>query len=273
VLNFLTAFLRVVCTVLFLLAGLGINGTILASLVSGLLVYALSFVPLRDVLRTRALRLPSLKPLFSYSLGATLALGGSTLLTNTDTALAKPFLSAHDAGYYDALATMGRIVLFAGGSLLLVMFPKVATLNQQGRPHRALLAWTMIGVSILSAGTVSLFALFPGQVMTIILHEHIAAGVAQEIVWYGVAMLFLEIASVFVTYFLALGWMSFVPMLFACWVVQVVLLVLWHKNIAQMVTVMVVVMATLLCGIVAFYFWENARSREGNSIRVEGASV
>ncbi len=253
-LNFLSAFLRVAFTALLLLAGWGLNGTLIATLLTAFVVYSLSFLPLRDIFRAPMSRLPSLKPLFTYSLGATLALGASTLLSNTDTTLATPFLTPRDASYYDAIATMGKIVLFVGGSLVLVMFPKVATLQQQGLPHRGVLAWTMVGVCTLSLAVVVFFALFPRQVVTVIFHEPVPLAAARPLAWYGLAMLFLEAAGVLMSYFMALGRMTFVPILFACWILQILLFMVWHGSIAQMAMVMVAVMATLLAGLTAFYF-------------------
>jgi len=269
-LNFLGAFLRVVFTALLLLKGLGLNGTLIATLLSTVVAYVLSFVPLRDIFRGSEARPASLKPLFSYSLGATLALGASTLLSNTDQTLAAPFLSLHDASYYDAIATTGKIVLFVGGSFVLAMFPKVATRHQQGLPHGELLAWTIAGVCTLSASVVFVFALFPSHVINIIL-PHTPATVAQNLPWYGLAMLLLEAASVLMGYFMALGRMSFVPILVVCWGLQVALFAVWHGSIAQMVAVMVVVMAVLLAGLIGFYFLRVASTNHNVGAETERA--
>jgi len=272
-LNFLSAFLRVAFTAVLLVIGFGLNGTLIATLLTAFFMYICSFLPLRDIFRAPLSRLPSLKPLFKYSLSATLAVGASTLLSNTDTALATPFLTPRDASYYDAIATMGRIVLVVSGSLLLVMFPKVAALHQQGLPHRGVLALTMVGVGVLSSSVVIFFALFPRQVVTVIFQSPVPLAAARPLIWYGVAMFFLEVASVLMSYFMALGRMTFVPILFACWVLQLVLFMVWHGSIAQMATVMVVVMATLLAGMVGFYFLHVKRLSHGIGLKSPGVPV
>lgn len=266
-LNFLSAFLRVSLTTLVLLLGFGLNGTIVAGFIGACIIYALSFLPLRDVFRGAVARLPSFRPLFSYSLGATLALGGGQLLVNLDTALAAPFLHPRDAGYYDALATIGRIVLFVGGSLYWAMFPKVAEAQQQGRPHTGILGWTLGGVLTLSASVVALFALFPNQIVTIIFHEPPA--IAQQLVWYGIAMMCLAASNILIGYYLALGRMAFVPILLACCGLQAVLLVAMHGSVARMVMDMVVTMAVLLCGMVILYVVQVARTGGGSGLSTE----
>lgn len=251
--NFLSSFLRVALTAAALLIGWGLTGTFIAGLATGLIGYAITFIPLRDIYRGTETPVPSLRPLLNYSLGATLAFIASTLLSSTDTTLAAPFLTHRDASYYDAIATMGRIVLFVAGSFVTVMFPKVATLHQQGRPHGAVLAWTMAGVCTLSLCVIGVFAVFPDKIVGVIFHDAVPLSVARLVVWYGVAMLCLEAASVLTGYFMALGRLSFVPVVFAAWALQVVLFMHWHSTIAQMVTVTVIAMAAQLGGLAVFY--------------------
>ena len=251
--NFLSAFLRVALTALVLIIGWGLIGTFIAGFAAGLITYGITFLPLRDIYRGPQTRVASMRPLLHYSLGASLAFVASTLLSNTDITLAAPFLSHRNASYYDAVATMGRIVLFVAGSFVTVMFPKVATLHQQGRPHGGVLGWTMAGVCTLSLCVIGVFALFPDQIVGVIFHDGVPLSVARLVVWYGVAMLCLEAASVLLGYFLAIGRLSFVPIVFAAWGLQVVLFTHWHSTIAQMVMVTVIAMAALLAGMALFY--------------------
>lgn len=255
--NFLNSILRVALAAILLLAHFGLSGALLASVLTSFVVYLLTFLPLRDVLRGPQKAIPSLKPLLTYSIGAVLALSGGVLLTNIDTILAKHYFTADMAGYYAALVTMGRTVLFIGGSFVLVMFPKVAALHQQGRPHGALLGWTMAGVFVLSTSALVVFWLFPGQVINLIFH--VPPQVTPHLVWYGLSMLLYALSSVLTYYFLSIGKMAFVPFLLACCALQVVLLAIWHQNIGQFVTVMDVVMAILLCSMVALYGVQRSR--------------
>jgi hypothetical protein len=77
-------------------------------------------------------------------------------------------------------------------------------------------------------------------------------------------MLLLALANVLMYYFLSLGQMAFVPILLICCGLQAALIMVWHGSIAQIVAVMVAVMATLLCGIAALCAVQLARdSRRG----------
>jgi len=257
--NFLVAAVRVGATAVVLLAGSGINGVLWASLVTSVVIYALTFVPLRDVLRVKPRPIPSIRPLVTYSLGATFVVSGSLLLTNTDTILTKHFFSATDAGYYIALVTIGRIVLFVGGSFAWVLFPKVAALHQEGQPYHAVLGWTFAGTCILSSAVVVLFWFFPDKLVTLIFHA--PAAVSRELFWYGLAMLFLALSNVLITYFLSLARMAFVPFLLLCCALQAALILVWHGSIAQVVAAVTVVMAVLFCGLAALYVVDARRDR------------
>lgn len=249
--NFLGVFLKDVFTAALILVGLGINGVLLAGPLSGALIYGVSLWALRHVLRGPQTRIPSLKPLFTYSVTSALAFAGITLLGNIDVILAKHFLAQSEAGYYAALTTIGRTVIWVSGSLVGVMFPKVTSLYQQNGPYKRVLAWTMGGVFILSACVVFVFWLFPGQAVSLIFHA--PPQVTQQLVWYGFAMLLLALANVLLYYFLSLGQMFFVPiLLFACGL-EAVLISVWHGNISQVVGAVAVSMAVLLCGLATLF--------------------
>lgn len=254
--NLLAVFLRVALTLTAIIVGVGIGGILWAGLLGSVIIYAVSFMPLRDVLRGPSLPIPSFKPLLNYSLGATVMIAGGLLLVNVDTLLVRHFLP-HETGYYVALATTGRIVLFVGGSLVWAMFPKVAVLHQQGRPHAGVLLWTLAGVFALSASVVLVFGFFPGQIITLVLH--VPAAVSKELFWYGLAMLLLALANVLMYYFLALGRMSFVAVLLCCCGLQIAFIMIWHGSITQVVAVMVAVMAALLGGLITVYAVQELR--------------
>lgn len=267
--NFLGVFLKDGFTVALILVGLGINGVLLAGPLSGALIFGISLWALRHVLRGPQTPIPSLKPLFTYSLTSALALAGTTLLGNLDVILAKHFLSQSEAGYYAALTTIGKTVLWVSGSLVGVMFPKVTSLYQQNGPYRRVLAWTMAGVFILSTCMLFLFWLFPGQAIGLIFHA--PPQVTHQLVWYGSAMLLFAMANVLLYYFLSLGRMSFVPILLFTCGLQAGLISVWHANISQVVDAVAISMAFLLCGLIALFIRQAMRDRNTVNTKPIGA--
>ncbi len=266
IISFFSIVSRVALTAAFIVVGLGFNGAILGVVAASVLGYGISIIPLRDVLRGPKTPVPSLKPVFTYSLGTLLAALGSGLLSNTDILLAKHYLMSADASYYIAIVTVGRIVTFVTASCAGVMFPKVATLQQQGGNYRAILAWTLAATLILAIGVLTIFALFPSWIIGLILRTPPSPQVAGQLVWYGLAMLLGSLAGVLTTYFMSLGRMSFVMLTLACWALQASLIVRWHANVAQIVLAMVVVMAANLLGAAAIYIWQEFRTGRSTAV-------
>jgi hypothetical protein len=130
----LSAFLRLVLSMGFVLLGLGVNGTILSIVVSALLAYLVSFQPLQEILRGSRTSTGSLRSLWSYSVLAAVAVTGIVALYSIDTVLAGHFLSAPEVGLYAVSATTGRAVLFITSSVLTIMFPRVGGLHEGGAP-------------------------------------------------------------------------------------------------------------------------------------------
>jgi O-antigen/teichoic acid export membrane protein len=257
--SFVAIALRVALTVALIIAlepfGWGIYGAILGIVLSNLAGYALSLWVLRDVFSAPKVPLPSLTPLFAYSLTATLAGVGGNLISNVDTILAKHFLTPMDAGYYAAIVTIGRIVLFVSASGGSVMFPKITAMNQKGEAQGAILGWTMLGVFALSASVVLVFWLFPGQLIALLFHA--PPQVARELVVFGVAMLLSALAGILQSYFLSLGRISFVPILLGSCALQALVITIWHGGISQIVNGMLAVMAFQLVGFSALYAWQD----------------
>lgn len=245
-------FLRVALAVVFIVAGWGVNGAVAALVVASAIPYAVGLWPLRVTLLAVPRVAVALRPWLSYSSTVAIATIANTLLYNVDTVLAKHFLSPIDAGHYAALATTGKIVLFVGGSVVTVMFPKVAAAHARGERHGPLLAFSMVVTLALSGCALLVFVVAPGFV----LGKTFGAGFAVvrgDLVWYGLAMLLFAAVSVLMQYFLSLHVTVFLWVLGSACLGEIGALWLWHQDIAQMVAVMLATMAALLLGMVAVY--------------------
>src|SRR3989440_2896984 len=235
----LSAFLRLVLPIGFVLLGLGVSGAMLGILVSALLTYLVSFQPLREFLRGPRTRTGSLRSLWFYSILAVAASGGVVALYSIDTVLARHFLSAREAGLYAALATIGRTVLFITSSIGLVMFPRVVALHERGKPHRGTGGQAILGVLILSAAVEIAFYFAPSFITKLLFGQAFIA-VAGQLPLYGMAMLLLAIAQVLVIYFLAIGNRIFVLIILLACALQIGLIAWHHCDIAQLVMAVIV---------------------------------
>jgi len=244
--------LRVLLAAFFIALGGGVEGAVLALVVSGVLPYVLSFQPVWSTVR-RAARAPvALRPWLGYSGAVTVATACTMLLYNVDTILAKHFLTTLEAGRYAAVATSGKIVFFIGGSVVMVMFPKVTAAHARGEEHRHLLGFSLGAVLLLSAAVVVVFAAFPIFVLTHMFGPTYIS-VRADLPLYGFGMLLFALCSVFTQYFLSLDNRTFVWVMVVCCLVQAGGLWLWHSSVTEMVHVIVASMALLLAALTALY--------------------
>jgi O-antigen/teichoic acid export membrane protein len=244
--------LRVLLAAVFIALGEGVNGAVLGLAVATLVPYAISFWPVRPDLRREPRRPIALRPWLGYSTVVAVASAATVLLYNLDTILAKHFLSAVDAGRYAALANTGKIVFFIGGSVVIVMFPKVAAAHARGEPHGHLLWFSLGATFLLSLVVVAIFVAAPGLV---IVHMFGASyvTVGSDLPWYGLAMLLFALASVFTQYFLSLDDRRFLWILVLCCAGQAAGLWLWHGGVSDLVHVMLASMGILFAGLAAYY--------------------
>lgn len=246
------ALFRVVLAAIFILLGWGITGAVLGLVLASLLPYFLSMWPVWALLRGATRQPIALRPWLHYSTTVTIASLATTLLYNLDTILAKHFLPAVEAGNYAALSNAGKIVLFMSGSVVTIMFAKVATAHTLGERHEHLLGFSLGAVLLLSLAVLLAFVAFPGFILAHLFGPAYVT-VRAELPWYGVAMLFYSLAGVFVQYFLSVNSPLFLWIVVSCCATQAGALWIWHADVAEMVRVMVVSMALLLLGLTGLY--------------------
>jgi O-antigen/teichoic acid export membrane protein len=256
--NVFTPISRLMLVIALIELGFGVNGALLGIVLSAALTYLLSLVPLRQLLMGPRASSGSLRPLFSYSITAVIALASSVLLLNMDTILAGHFLSAQKAGLYDGLAVIGRTVLFVSASVAAVMFPKAAAAHERGERTTAVVLQALLGVAALSASAEIVFLLVPRTVIQVLFHNPKLLTVANQLVWYGLAMLMLALAQTLISYFLSIGSRLFVVAVVSCCVFQATLIVVRHATVEDLVQAVVIANTVLFVVLFASFI---ARAR------------
>ncbi len=136
--HILTEFSKLLFGVLFIYLGYNVFGALAGILVAFIVAFFIGFRTVRPLLRTTPQAF-SLRSLHSYGLSLTLAITSLTLFYTVDVILVKHFFDSVQAGYYAALALLGKVLFFGSSSIGQVMFPKVSVLVHQKKPHKHLL--------------------------------------------------------------------------------------------------------------------------------------
>jgi O-antigen/teichoic acid export membrane protein len=256
----ISSFLRLIFAIGFVFLGFGVDGAILGIVLSTLITYLISFIPLRGVLRGPRRHVGSLRALWSYSIFTAIAATGIVVLYSIDTVLAKHFLSASDAGLYAALATIGRTALFVTSGIAIIMFPKVVTLYERGEAHTHLVIQALLGVVALAAVVEIAFCLVPALITKVMFGQTFLP-IAGQLPLYGLAMLLLAFAQVIAMYFLAVGNRIFVLVIGIACVLQIALISWHHTTIAQIVNGVLIANTALVIALLIVWMLVYRRSR------------
>lgn len=148
--------LRLTIGVGLVVAGLGLNGAIAATVLGQAFATAALLFVARDLLRAEKLRQVTISLRDAIlSIGA---LSGYTMLLGIDTPFAQHFLPRTLAGTYAAAATGGHIAMFLPGAVMLVAFPRLVRESGLGRRSARTLMQTLglvIGLSALAVVTLA----------------------------------------------------------------------------------------------------------------------
>lgn len=146
--------------------GFGLQGAIAATVLSQIVATSILFFPLiSEFIHSKK---QSVGIGFKGSILTLTALVGYWVIATEDTVLARHFLSAHDAGWYAAAATAGRIALFLPGAIALIAFPKFSQDKGRGELARQTLRWSLAITALLGLSTALVLLVIPSFVVSIL---------------------------------------------------------------------------------------------------------
>lgn len=191
---------RLIFGVVLVEMGLGLQGAIAATVLSQIMATLIVFFPLASEF------IHSKKQYIGIGLKGSIltltALVGYWVMATEDTVLARHFLSPHDAGWYTAGATAGRIALFLPGAIALIAFPKFSQDKGRGELARQTLRWSLALISFLGLLTAVVLAVVPSLVISILFgSSYLGAAGAVRILGFEAAGL--GIASLLMYFHLA----------------------------------------------------------------------
>jgi O-antigen/teichoic acid export membrane protein len=211
---------------------------------------AISLVPLRGLLAAAGTGRP--RRLATLPNGAAaFALTALTALTMSDLLVAKLAFASHRAGAYAAGSVGARVLLLVPIGVTTVLFPRVATLRDQARERRHLLAG-VAAVAIVGVPTTALLWTLAGRLLDLTFGDKYH----QAEAWLGplaLAMALYALVYVYLFHFLSLGRSRFALALAGLLVAQVVLYAFLHARPAELIGVQIGVGAATLAASELWY--------------------
>lgn len=237
---FLNSFSRLVMGLLLVCLGLGVSGALGALILAWVIAFFAALFPLRPHLFSPEHLVDSevnFVEVYRYSLPTLVALLCFTVLRNMDVIFVKHFFSPLDAGFYSAVAVVGRVFFALPATIAGVMFPRVSELHAQNSESRTLLKKCLV-LSLLLLGVGALGCLLFPRFVILALFGSSYLPTEPLVRVFGVAITPLVLSGILISYNLARREMKFIYLLLLGTAGQAVLLVLFHDSLWQVIFIL-----------------------------------
>jgi len=161
-----SAVVRLVSGTILVELGFGLDGAVLSSVLSGVVLLAVLVWPLRYQMLRSAGEHVAFRP--TSAALAVSALGGWSALVGIDTFLARHYLGGAASGHYAAAATAARIAMFLPSAVALIAFPKLVAEGGIGIEARRVLTHALLAVAILGACAAVVMLAVPHLVIAVL---------------------------------------------------------------------------------------------------------
>lgn len=185
-----------------------VTGAMLSVPISAIMMISLDLFFLRAILAQYNPKLKQLphfkwKDILVYSIPATIAVLGITMLNSIDVILARNYLSLESSGDYAALATLGKIIFFATSAIPMAMFPIVSARHAANEPHRKMLFASLGSVTIMSLIAFVFYQFFPEFIINLLIGEKFLT-IAPFLGQFALIMGMYSLVNVVVNYYLSI---------------------------------------------------------------------
>ncbi|GAA1947285.1 oligosaccharide flippase family protein [Microbacterium aquimaris] len=225
-------------------AGWGVNGATIGLSVSFVVTWLSVTLLARSSGTSPAPAIP-MRQVGRYGAFVSVLLLAQMIANNSDVLISKAALTPTDAGVYAAVALVGRAVFYLSWSVATVVFPVVARRHAGGDESTGLLRASIVVISgmglLCAAGALWL----GGPVLGIVIGEAYA-GLSVPLAAYAVATTLFAVANLVASVALSKGTLRPSVFVLAGAVLQLLLLLIWNDDIAQLILTQIVAMATLV---------------------------
>jgi len=248
---------KIFFAVVFVWIGFGVSGALFAFVVSSLLGAIPIIFSLKGYFK-KSLEAVEAKKVYLYSIPTMVSLFFFMLLFNIDLILVKHFFSSFDAGIYGAASTLGKVMYFGSLAVVTVFFPKIASAKSVGEKTSSLLKKAMLYSGIFCLLVFLAYLFFSKQIILILLGEKFLLS-ASLLPLFGFAMFLFSFSNVLVYYFLALG-NKRLPFILAFFVVlEIALIIIFHRSLFLVLQIFSALMVLLLVVLIFEFFASKGR--------------
>lgn len=174
------------------------------------------------------------------------------IFRNIDEYFARHFLSGQENGIYGSLVSVGKSSLFLVSTIIFVLFPKLSSKMDDIQSSTRIL---IKGLLLAAAGGVCgiiLISFFPAQVITLLTSSKYVMA-AGQLKWFFLSYLPYAILLIIAQFFIVHRDKGFSIILLFCTIAGVVLFQFFHRNSAEIISVMAATGYTALTGSIGYF--------------------
>ena len=240
----LSATLKLLIGVAFVLIGWSISGAMLAITIGLLVAYLYSHKYIKKHIKITKLLKVDIKPFLKYSEPVIIQSLAFTSIFTTDVLLVKHFLSPFDAGLYAALSTLGKIIFFAASPVAAAMFPVIAKRKSLNQNYTKIFLISFVITFLIAGSAALIFWLFPDLTIGLLYgNKYLSA--RTDLVWMGIFMFFYTLSNLLVNFYLSVGNTKIIFIPFTAALIQAITIWFNHDSITEVIHVSWIVTALM----------------------------
>lgn len=255
--------LKLLLGVTLVYLGFSILGAVFGLVIASLVGFLLSRWFIRQYLK-QSDKTPTVKPMLFYSIPVLIQSVAATSLYSSDIILVKHFFSAHDAGIYAIISTLGKIIFFGTGPIGAVMFPYVSQRQAMGESYKKVFLFSLILTLMISLSVLAIYLFVPQLVISLLNKDYLEA--APLLVWYGLFIALFSLSTLYVTLNLSTSRTNVVYLSLISAISQIILIWFFHQTLFAVILVSILVATLLLVGLFIYSSYEKNTSRDKSDI-------
>ena len=243
----ITGVLKLSLAFIFILLGYNIAGALGALLASSLIGLIIYYFPIRRYICLKAIKEDiRYKEIFIYLFPVAITYFCFINLVNFDMVLVRYYFSPHDSGLYSLAQMVGKIFLFLPGAISVVMFPRTSGLNAKNMDTVSILKRSILYVLGLCILPLLFYNFFPSWVLRVLTGKAYPESIILGRL-FSISMTFFTLLYILIMYFLSVKDLRFVKYLAFFTVLQLLAIILFHKDLIQVQLILCINAILLFC--------------------------
>ena len=244
--------IKLLAAIILVTIGLKVNGALLSLVFSGLIALLLNFFPLRFLLASKENNLKiNNREILIFSIPVFFLTLSFTSLYSSDIILVRHFLSSQETGFYAALSTIGKIIIFLTGPVISVMFPMISERHASGSKYKNLLLLSLGLVSFVCSLSVLFYFLFPELIVKIFYGSQYLLA-ASYLGFFAILFSFYSLSSLLINFYFSIKKTKIVILPVLAALFQIIFICLFHQSLLSVILISLVINALLFLGLLLY---------------------